>query len=309
MLPPCLLSGKCPILEAYQPVKFQISLRPGGLEGLSKFIEPFLAAKNVANRRPRYTRSLSHYLYQFSRSTRDLPIEVYTTEIIEDWIGKYESPYTRQTWLNRLSTFFAFQVRRGRIANNPCDKIERISIGAKFPIILDPSQSEKALHFVRRSIPRFLIWITLTTFCGIRPEEADKITPAMIELKNYRVNMPKEICKGGKRPRIVPIPPVAMEWLKFGGDYQIPLRTRQKYIQKIRDFLDLKRWPQDVLRHTAASMMLAKHQDAGKVATWLGNSVKVLLSTYIVTPEPEAVEKFFNLYPLRKEIVAVPSNG
>jgi hypothetical protein len=44
--------------------------------------------------------------------------------------------------------------------------------------------------------------------------------------------------------------------------------------------LNLKIWPTDLLRHTAASYLLALHKDAGKVANMLGNSPQILLSHY-----------------------------
>jgi site-specific recombinase XerD len=233
-------------------------------------------------------------LNQFAKGRENQTIETFTYVEIESWLSKYTCVYTKQTWLNRLSALFSFcYIRRKYISSNPCDQVERITIGRKFPKTLTVDQSRAALDFIKKDNLRFLRWFTLAHFCGTRPEETDKVEETMIEIKNQRVVMPPEIAT----PRQVPIPPVALEWLKCGGELPLPLDTRVKYIRRVRDFLGFKTWPQDILRHTAASMMLAKHQDAGKVATWLGNSAKVLTTTYIIIPEPERVEAFYNLYP------------
>jgi hypothetical protein len=62
----------------------------------------------------------------------------------------------------------------------------------------------------------------------------------------------------------------------------------------------LKRWPQDVLRHTAASNLLAHHQDVGKVAAFLGNSAGILLTHYKALVEKEDAEKFMKLMPRKR---------
>ncbi|MCP5523587.1 MAG: hypothetical protein H7A46_18775 [Verrucomicrobiales bacterium] len=58
----------------------------------------------------------------------------------------------------------------------------------------------------------------------------------------------------------------------------------------MRDRLGFKAWPQDVLRHTAASQLLALRKDAAAVALELGNSPQVLLTHYreLVTREQAA---------------------
>ena len=56
-------------------------------------------------------------------------------------------------------------------------------------------------------------------------------------------------------------------------------------------------WPQDLLRHTAASYLVARDGDAGKVALQLGNSAAVLLLNYRELVEKEDAAAFFELGP------------
>ena len=70
------------------------------------------------------------------------------------------------------------------------------------------------------------------------------------------------------------------------------LSTLRQFKLRACAALGLSRWPQDLLRHTAASYLLALHGDAGKVATMLGNSSSVLLTHYH-EPVMPGIARFF----------------
>ncbi len=92
----------------------------------------------------------------------------------------------------------------------------------------------------------------------------------------------------------------AIEWLKVCEQRKLPLNishmTRRRYIRKLRTYLGIK-WVQDIMRHTAASNMLAIHQDSAKVATFMGNSEAVLLRDYRGVVFKHNAEKFMKLLP------------
>jgi len=48
----------------------------------------------------------------------------------------------------------------------------------------------------------------------------------------------------------------------------------------MRGKLGFDTWPKDILRHTAASMLMATWEDEGKVAATLGNSPSILHAHY-----------------------------
>ena len=60
-------------------------------------------------------------------------------------------------------------------------------------------------------------------------------------------------------------------------------------------------WHQDLVRHTAASMMLARDRDAGKVAEQLGHSPDILLRHYRELVSAEAVARYWMVSPEMKE--------
>jgi integrase len=105
-----------------------------------------------------------------------------------------------------------------------------------------------------------------------------------IDMVGKRVVIDAGVSKVWKR-RTSPLCDDAVKWLTLAKEKfsRLPVSksTARRFIRKIRDRLGLKAWPQDSLRHTAATALLKKHEDAGKVARWLGNSERVLLKNYI----------------------------
>lgn len=71
--------------------------------------------------------------------------------------------------------------------------------------------------------------------------------------------------------------------------------TQRRYLDRAKGLLRLNEWPQDCMRHTAASFLLALHKDAGKVAFSLGNSASVLMRRYYNLVTDEDAEKFWTI--------------
>jgi hypothetical protein len=145
----------------------------------------------------------------------------------------------------------------------------------------------------------------------LRPEaEADLLCWSAIDLKNKRIIV--EISKvRGYRPRIMDLNlcPEAVEWLRvakeIGAPLQIRYKTRRFYLVKLRKYLGFKSWLQDILRHTAASNLLAFHQDAAKVSRYLGNSAGTLLKDYAALYREDA-KKFMRLLPKARHSNSAP---
>jgi integrase len=280
MLNHCKQSGTCLIWEASQHLRKSHQVVLAGIGGcitIASAIEELIAAKAAANRRERYTKSLRYYLEQFAAGREQAPLASFTFADVESWMQKFPSAWTRQTWLNRLSTLFSFAVRRGHISANPCDRVERVTADRCPPKILSPAQADLLLSIVPMMCRPYLI---LGLFAGIRPEETMRLDWSAVNLETKTVRVEGKT----RRRRIVPLEPRAVALLAGCPLQRGPVSpshsTVRRFKERARGNLGLARWPQDVLRHTAASYLLALHKDAGKVATTLGNSSAVLLSHY-----------------------------
>jgi integrase len=272
----------------------------GGGDGISirRVVLELLAAKKTANRRAVYIKSLKHYLNRFAAGREESAIENFTAADVEVWLSQFPGDYSRHTWLNRISTLFSFAIRRGYVEKNPCARVERVTVDKKAPVILSVAQAEKLLTDCP---PPCLAWLVLALFAGIRPEgELMRVAWEDVNLDTGTVRI--QFPKVRKHKRIVPLEPVAVAWLRplVGNGAVCPsASTLRRWRRKMREVLGVSEWPQDVLRHTAASFLLAKYADAGKVANWLGNSPGILLTHYHEPVSAADALLFWDLKPER----------
>ena len=280
MWPSCLSLNQCLLSETISRCRqSQPTLAGFGVStSLADAIDQLIAAKRAANLRPVYLKSLRYYLNRFAKGREQRLLDSVTTEEVETFLRQFPSSNTRATWQNRINTLFAFAVRRDFIVRNPCDKLERIKVDRCAPLILTPSQSQQLLKLAPMVCRPYVI---LGMFAGIRPEELLRLKWADVDLETLTVTVNDAKTR---RRRIVPLHDKAVKLLA-----DCPLRTGpvapsnstvRRFKRVAREALGLPSWPSDLLRHTAASYLLALHGDAGKVATMLGNSSSILLSHY-----------------------------
>ena len=82
-----------------------------------------------------------------------------------------------------------------------------------------------------------------------------------------------------------------------GARLPVKKATRRRYLDHAERLLGFETWPQDCLRHTAASFMIAQHRDAGFVADCLGNSPGILLRHYRELVSAEDCAAFWSISP------------
>ena len=265
---------------------------------LAESVAACLEAKRAAGRRERYLGALAGALRQFIKGRELVAIGAVTRREIEAHVQGVASLHSRATRLNRLSTLFSWAVRAGHLDANPCEQIERVTPEQRPPLILSPAQAAHALAWTHAHWPRYLAWLALALLAGVRPEEAERTEWEAIT--DAHVVIGAQTSKVRWR-RIVPLMPAAASWLAEARrlEAELPLTSisLKRFRRRLRDELRLPHWPADLLRHTAASYLVAAHQDAGKVAQWLGNSPGVLLRHYRELVRKDAAEAFWATRP------------
>lgn len=263
---------------------------------LERAIMELIAAKEMANRRPAYVRTLKSYLTMFSRGWEGTPIREVGRRQVEEWFrGRNEAPTTRQTGMLVLSVLFEFAIRAGYCEANPIKRMDKVRIDRKPPRILTPKEARKLLNFTRRKIPWRLPQVVLGLYAGIRPAELTRLTWDKINMERGYVTIDAAAAKTRRR-RIVHLDPKAIAWLKRCRQFRrnrLGLGSKcRKWRQSIEESCGFS-WSPDLLRHTAASYLLAKYQDAGKVSRMLGNTEAVLLGHYFELVTPEDCRRFW----------------
>lgn len=269
---------------------------------LRQCIEELIKSRRGANRRENYVKGLESYLNQFAKGREDKRVDSFTVRDIEAWFdSRKEANSTRASNLFRLSSLFDMAWRRGFATENVVLRVDRVSVEAKAAQIFNVEQCANILQWVKTNEPDFLGWVSLALCAGLRPEECDKVDVADLNFKNNTVRITGEMSKVRIRSRIVHFTPSAEAWLKLavqsGARWKMPHATRRRHLRRLRDWLKLEKWPQDILRHTAASHMMAHFEDVGKVARELGNSEKIMHQHYKELVTKADGDRFVGLLP------------
>ena len=264
--------------------------RPKARQEAGKALAECIAAKRAANRRTAYLANLETLVALFIRGRERSDVSEFSLVDVEAFLPARLSPASRASRLGRISTWFAFCQSRGWITHNPCDDVQSVTVDRHAPVILSVADCRRLVDGFHTDAHEGLAWLVLGLFAGLRPSEAERMEWDAIDLQRGVVTVDAAASKVRRR-RHVPLEPAAVEWLRIAkqldASLPLPSRTRRTLCDRMRGVMGWPEWPQDVLRHTAASHLVALHQDVARVALMLGNSPNVLLTHYrnLVTPE------------------------
>ncbi|MEI8288888.1 MAG: hypothetical protein WCH99_05400 [Verrucomicrobiota bacterium] len=266
---------------------------------IGEVITELIAVKRTSGLSLRYLTNLETILKGFAKGRERLPISQLTLADVERYLDAHK-PVSRPTYRGRISTLISFAKRRGYYhESNPCENLEPIKLSPVLPATLTVPQVRKCLKWFRKN-PRSMAWFILSTFAGLRPEEADRTEWSAINFAEGFIKVEAQTSKIRQRRVVYPMPMV-FRWLKLAKKLKAELPvyrvTRIWDLKKLRKPLKLKRWPSDCTRHTAASMWLAHSGSAEKVATALGHSESILRKHYMALVTKADAEKFWKLAP------------
>lgn len=270
-----------------------------GSRTLQEVIEELLDVKAKAGRHPRYLRVLGIVLGGFARGRESVRMDALLLADVERYLDAHRLAY-RATLRGRISALFRFAVRRGYRVDNPCERLEAVRVTAPPPAILTVAQTQTCLQLLNADYPRALGWFVLTTFCGLRPEEATQTRWGDIDFAEGWIRVEAQTTKVRQR-RVVYPRPEALKWLREARRLEaalpLPHAAHRKALAKLREALGWTAWPKDVTRHSAASYWLATEGSASKVAENLGHSERTLQSHYKALVTREEAREFWGLSP------------
>ncbi len=256
------------------------------------------ALKRKVGRDSGYLDSLGQIIAMFAKGRETMAINKFTVREVESFLDSKELA-SRSTLRSRLSTLFKFSVRCGYRADNPCSQLEAVTI-AKPPVaVFTVDEVQKCLTWLKLN-PRSLAWFALSTFAGLRPEEAEKTCWSEINFTEGFVKVEAQTTKVRQRRIVYPLP-MAMSWLrqakKLKSTLPLTVKTRTADRIELRELLGWPEWKHDVTRHTFASMtmMIAHEPDIAKIAATMGNSPAVLMKDNKALTTKLEAEKFWAL--------------
>jgi integrase len=283
----------------------QTGLQPGPKITLSKAITELIQVKKSAGRSGRYTDNLKIILDQFAKGRESTALASVSLADVETFLNS-KAIASRSTLRARLSTLFKFAIRRGYRIDNPCARLEPVTVPHTPPAIFTVEQVGECLKALsdnhkphRRSrvvnYRHALPWFVLTTFCGLRPEEAEQTTSADIHLKEGWIKIEAQTTKVRQRRVVEPLAPAMAILKRVLKEGRLPLdsQSRRRVIRRLRQRLGFAKWPKDITRHSAASYWLAECRSAALVSESLGNSESVLKRNYQALVTREEAKRFW----------------
>jgi integrase len=278
----------------------------GGHRTVKELVDEFIAAKRLAGRREEYLRIQASILGMFEKAFPDGLMHQISPPQIEAWLNsRGDNLRTRRNYQNDLRNLFNFAIRRGYVASNPVDRLEKIILDEKSVEILTVDQSSGLLQAAELAGGEMTPFISLALFGGLRTREL-----AALDWKNIGLSKkvkvitiyPAETKTRAKRN--VKISDNLAAWLlpysKQSGPVA-PEQYRQKF-EDIRRAAGIDPWPRNCMRHSAISYRLEATQDAAETALQSGHDQNMLFKHYHQLVEPEDAARYWQIMPASEAV-------
>jgi integrase len=282
------------------------------------------AQKAKKGKRPTYRADLIRRWRRFERwlpANKRKAINTITKPMIRKFLTDCDlRSEGERNMLRNISVLFSWAVDHHYLTENPCFGIKVEREETDEPVrILSIKEAEHLLKSASTMLnlplktgkdrietitvrPGDLIpWLTVGMFAGVRPDEAKRLEWQNIDFERQHIDLPAKIAKDHRR-RIIPMEPNLIEWLKpyrpANGQGKIARNHRWKFQAFVKS-IDFSPWPKDCLRHSYGSYHLAKYENSGKTAEYMGHrSSQMLYERYReVIKERADIDAFWKLIP------------
>lgn len=304
---------------------------------LSVLMERFRRDRENLGLSDAYVSQLGTSLRSLCRMYPDTMAHELTQKMVRDWNASEKwQPKTRNNYLGDVSAMFEWAILpiHGHARINPCVGLMRAPKKRRGQVATCTVEQVEQMLNAAVAEERWwvLAFVVLGAFGGLRPEAeaADqKLTWKDINLAERTVRLTEEVVKTGPG-RVVDLTENAVAWLelipeKLRSGPVVPSRSWDWKWLRFRYLLGWdvatektirKRclpaveavhgeWPNDVLRHTFASMHYAEHQNEALLQVQMGHrSAKMIHEHYRAVRTRVEAKRFWALRPAAVEPVA-----
>ena len=219
------------------------------------------------------------------------------------WLDRWnDRPFSWLAYQRALSKFFAECVKMDYCSGNPFSNLDKPKTPPPKRQFLSVEEAEKALRSVASRQPRYIHFLTLGLFAGIRPVESVRLRAEHINLKTGYIHLSGDIVKSHSfKERIVKINDTLRAWFERYpfGDRPIPVDNIDFVDRVVRKCSQLDGWERtpDNLRHTFGTYEFARTGNSAETASMMGHSEAIAMKHYRGRVTPEEAERFFALLP------------
>lgn len=208
------------------------------------------------NTRDSYRRDLQYFAEWLEKSSGTALVATDTMQVMDYLAWRHSQNYSSRSTARLLSClrgFFRYQIREGRLTNDPMAGIDNPKLPRSLPKLLTEADVEALLDAPHTDEPlglRDKAMFELLYACGLRVSELTGLTLPMV---NLRQGVVKVVGKGSKE-RMVPMGEVAADWL-------------QRYMQEGRSLL-LQAQPSEVLFPSSRGGQMTRQTFWHRIKYW-----------------------------------------
>lgn len=234
-----------------------------------------------------------------------LDLQELSAEVLRAWIGRANrdgSPPGARFFNNRLATWAAFlracrdELRLWpRGLPLPVEGIKPRKLAAVPVPIWRPSVAHGLVVRLWRENRRVVPYVVIGCWLGLRPSEITRLRWSAFDWERNYVELSAEVCRKLSESRFVPLNAKArhllQRYLKSAGLWAKALagelQTKCTFThddnaasKAAREAGLIESWPQDVMRHSYISYLIAAGHSKHEVAEWAGNSERIIIRNY-----------------------------
>ncbi len=264
---------------------------------IAELAEMVIANRRAKGRRLSHVRDLETRLHRFAATFGDRMVTDLTAQEIDRWIQSLKvGPQSQNNFRTVLGAMWNFAVRHGYAIANVVRDIEKASVVRDNVPTFTVDQLGRLLA---RAPFEYLPVLAIGAFAGVRPEEIKRLRWEDLDFEEGTIQINASVAKTQKK-RFAEISSNLGEWLRpyAGRAGLIAPPNLQKLRLATMAGAAIKRWPQDVLRHSFASAHYAYHKNPAHTALLLGHSDQnMLLTHYRNLMKPSQAARYWALRP------------
>lgn len=249
--------------------------------------------------RPRTLQDLQSRWGKFASEYGSRRFADITSTDVDAWLRKIAATaINRHNYRRKADELFRAAMLKKWCAENPVTASQKPRVTAPSPVALTVEQCSHLLAHAKDF--GMLPYFVLGTFCGIRPQELQKLTWDKISIPDRAVVVESVTAKTGSR-RVVHLNDPAMAWLqgciKPRGPIVDPMNFRKRFDAWRKEAM-VYPWPDDdCMRHSFGSYHLAAHKDDALTAHEMGNSAAIVHRHYKQLVTDAKAARFWSLRP------------
>jgi integrase len=274
-------------------------------DAVDAFISEAYTQQKAKEMRPRTFDYYVTNLNRFESLFKDQATDDFTRPLLKQWFESLPtSPESTRSFYRAVRRLFRWCAEQDPplIKNDPTVGL-KLKLGTHKREIATFTPEQANLLIQKGGQHKFAYALGL--YAGIRPEEiagTDKprLDWSAIKRQDRMIRIPEHIAKTGRVRILEGLSDKLWDILSYGPPSgPISATMSRSSVDKAKKILNLKKWPQDCLRHSFATYDLAMHGDISRTSLLLGHEGKtsLLFTRYRgVRTKAEAVE-YFKYHP------------